>query len=126
MDHSAQRIVITGGPRTGKTTAATALGLPVRHTDDTKHMEWSAASAEVATWFDAPGPWVIEGVSAPRALRKWLAAHAEGKPCDVVQRLTVARVALTPGQSTMAKGVETVWREIEPELRRRGVRIETA
>ena len=119
------RICITGGPRTGKTTLSRRMGSAlVRHTDDLiGKLDWSGASREVARWFGHPGPWIIEGVAVPRALRKWLAAH-QGKPCDRVIVLTKAYTALDPGQATMAKGVNTVWREIQPILRARGVVVE--
>lgn len=120
------RILITGGPRTGKTTLANRIadeygdhvGTTVAHTDSliATH-DWSAASAEVATWLDAPGPWIIEGVALSRALRKWREAHpGEPPPVDKVIRLTEPYKSLTPGQATMAKGEETVWREIETWL----------
>lgn len=118
------RIVIAGGPRTGKTSFARTLGQH-RSTDDLigTH-DWSGVSELVASqWMVAPGPWVIEGVAAVRALRKWLVAHPEGKPCDVVHWLRKPMVARSPGQETMAKGCESVWREVEPELRRRGVEV---
>ena len=78
------RVVIAGGPRTGKTTHANKLGAEsgarVRHTDDLiGRLEWSAASQEVSQWFDEPGPWIVEGVAVPRAVRKWLAAHPSKK-----------------------------------------------
>ena len=95
----------------------------VRHTDHLIHLGWSEASAAAALWFDTPGPWVVEGVAAPRALRKWLAAHPEGKPCDVLIVLTEPHEPLTPGQAAMAKGCETVLREVRGELERRGVEI---
>ncbi|HEY0194873.1 MAG TPA: hypothetical protein VGC42_27360, partial [Kofleriaceae bacterium] len=79
------RILITGGPRTGKTTLAGALEVEllaqrgagpapaVRHTDDmieqTKHLGkdgWSEASRLASLWLDAHGPWIIEGVAASR------------------------------------------------------------
>lgn len=121
------RIAIAGGPRCGKTTLAATLGAElVRCSDDVATLGWSEASAEVATWFDAPGPWVIEGVALARALRKWLATNPEGAPCDVVHLLNKPYVELTPGQATMAKGCITVWTGIEAELRRRGVRIEAS
>jgi len=124
MTHApARRIVIVGGPRTGKTTLAATLGLPARHTDDVMRLGWSAASAEVATWFGAPGPWVVEGVATARALRKWLAAHAAGRPCDRVILLWRPAVDVTPRQSVMARGVRTVWREIAPEVVVRGVEV---
>lgn len=122
------RVVVAGGPRTGKTTLARqklASGFRVRHADEliATH-EWSAASAHVATWLDEPGPWVVEGVTAVRGLRKWLAAHPEGKPCDVVAWLDRPQVARSPGQETMARGTLTIWSGVWPELVRRGVEIQ--
>lgn len=123
----AERWCIAGVPRAGKTTLADTQAADyngvVLHTDDTIPLGWSEASAEVATWFDRPGPWIIEGVAVPRALRKWLAANPEGKPCDHVLFLGTAREDLTGGQRTMAKGVITVFREIEAELAARGVSV---
>lgn len=123
------QVLITGGPRTGKTTLAdrlgAKLGIPVRHTDDlVGQLSWSEASEEVAwSWLADPLPFIIEGVSIPRALRKWLAANPEGKPADKIIYLSVPRAELSAGQAAMAKGVATVWREVAPELVRRGVEI---
>lgn len=113
------RIAITGGPRTGKTALA---GPNARSTDEAMGLGWSEASEHCASWFDDGGPSVVEGVAVPRALRKWLATNT-GRPCDEVVVLTEPRVARSNGQITMAKGVETVMREIEPELKRRGVKV---
>jgi len=122
------RLLITGGPGTGKTTLAGILarehGVPVYHTDDTIDLGWSDASAEVSRWLDRHlPPWVIEGVAVPRALRKWLAAHPEGKPADELIVLTHAHRDLAPGASRMARGVATVLDEILPELAARGVKV---
>ena len=131
------RLCIIGGPKTGKTTLAAELAASpgplavgtagsafrVRCSDEAMHLGWSEASAEVALWLDNAGPWIVEGVAVPRALRKWLAAHAEGKPCDIVLVLTTAHVELSKGQAAMGKGVATVWAEVLPELRRRGVEV---
>jgi hypothetical protein len=125
------RVLITGGPRTGKTTlsesTARELGITAHHTDDLiGKLDWSAASAHVAEWMKTPGPWIIEGVAIPRALRKWLAAHPDGKPADRIVFLenVKASIPLTKGQAAMGKGLGTVWAEIMPELRARGVQIE--
>lgn len=123
------RIIVAGGPRTGKTTLAdrlaAGLGITARHTDDLiGTLDWSASSAEVATWFDADGPWVIEGVAAARAIRKWLAAHPEGTPANVVHLLTEPFEPLNTRQLGMAKGCETVWNEIAGELLARGVTVQ--
>lgn len=131
------RLCIIGGPKTGKTTLAAELAASrgplavgtaegafrVRSSDEAMHLGWSEASAEVALWLDNAGPWIVEGVAVPRALRKWLAAHAEGKPCDIVLVLTTAHIELSKGQAAMGKGVATVWAEVLPELRRRGVEV---
>jgi hypothetical protein len=123
------RTLIVGGPKTGKTTRSEALaqetGIPAWHADSLIDTHaWSEASQAVADSFDSPGPWIIEGVSVPRAIRKWLAAHPEGKPADKILVRTQPHVDLSPGQRTMTKGVWTVWNEVLPELYRRGVTIE--
>lgn len=139
------RILITGGPRTGKTTLAEHLALGgtwtaecgtgpsrtygpgpdcVRHTDDliaeTAHLGkdgWSEASRLASLWFDGAGPWIIEGVAASRALRKWHEAHpGEPPPVDRVIYLREPHETLTPGQTSMAKGVATVHRQLEDWL----------
>lgn len=147
--HEAERehVVVTGIPRAGKTTFANAMGgegaADVLHTDDligvqldAGPLDWSGVSAYVAERWLAGGPLVeslgrlelralfVEGVAAVRALRKWLAAHPEGKPCDRVLWFGTPVVALTPGQASLAKGCRTVWAEVEPLLRARGVAIE--
>lgn len=122
------RVVLTGSPRAGKTTASEAiaaeLGVVARHTDSLiDSHKWGEDSIEVATWFDAPGPWVVEGVTCVRALRKWLAAHPHGKPCDVVQLHQRPHVELSKGQESMRKGIVTIWAGLLPELLLRGVEV---
>lgn len=159
------RIVILGGPKTGKTTMAAQLfervrcncktpprvidgrtygmharecdawlpeDIRLRHTDDLieqcKHLgrdAWSEASRIASTWLDEPGPWIIEGVAMARALRKWREAHpGERPPVDRVIRLTTPHVELVKGQAAMAKGEETVWREIVMWLIDSGVLVD--
>jgi dephospho-CoA kinase len=125
-----KRILIIGGPRTGKTTLAEKLheetGAPIRHMDDliATH-DWSGVSEAASRWFNDPGPWIIEGASGARALRKWLAANPAGKPCDILYLLTEPRVDLIKGQAAMAKGCETVWNEIAEDIFARGVELKT-
>jgi dephospho-CoA kinase len=124
----APRVVVAGGPLTGKTTlalrAGRQFGRQVRHSDALiKSHEWSEGSAEVARWLDEPGEWIIEGVATARALRKWLAGHP-GQPLDwIALYLREPMQTRSRGQETLAKGVETVWREIVPELTARGVMV---
>lgn len=115
--------LITGVPRAGKTTAAKAMDGPVRHTDDTKGMEWSEASSEVARWFDEENV-IIEGVAIPRALRKWLKDNPTGKPADRVVWMDQELKPLDVGQRRMATGNRTVFAEIADELKRRGVQLD--
>ncbi len=118
--------VIAGGPKAGKTTLAASYDagdIDVRHTDDLiETHEWSGASATVAEWFNDAGPWIVEGVAVPRALRKWMAANS-GKPCDTAIWMPHAKAERTPGQAAMAKGCQTVWDSIKAELEARGVTI---
>jgi len=121
------RILIAGIPRAGKTTLAATLErehkLSARHTDTLIPLGWSEASDAAAQWIDEPGPWIIEGVAAIRALRKWLASNP-GKPADVVHWLGHEHMALSTGQASMALGCRKVWDEVMPELIGRRVRIE--
>ena len=116
------RTVITGVPRSGKTTMSEDMS-HVRHTDDNMGVGWSQHSEAVSYWFDSPGPWVIEGVAAVRALRKWLKRTPTGMPCDTVVYLDREVVPLSKPQAIMASGCNTIWDEIKGELSKRGVAI---
>lgn len=118
------RIAIAGSPQSGKTTLSKTLNQGAMHTDDYMHLGWSKNSDVVSCWFDNPLMEVIEGVTVPRALRKWLKYNDTGKPVDKVIYLNNPYPKLTKGQQTMAKGCRTVWNEIVPELLKRGVIIE--
>lgn len=121
------RLVIAGGPRTGKTSLAQALlddGAegPVLHTDDLIDLGWSEASEAASRWLDEPGPWIVEGVAAGRALRKWLTRTPPGiTPCDAVLYLDQPQVEISEAQERMRKGCRTVWEEIHIALHSRGV-----
>lgn len=130
------RIIIIGGPRTGKTTMAEDLrrraGVQhIRHTDDLADMEWSRASEVASTWIDEPAPWLIEGVAAVRALRKWLRRNPTGRPCELIILAWHHVVDSTPGQVAMARGVRTIWEgpvsdggpSVKSDVESRGVRI---
>ncbi len=120
-----QRVCVTGAPKSGKTTFALGnellTGVPTFHTDDLGG-EWSAVSRRAASWLEQDGPWLIEGVRVPHALRKWLLAHPEGKPCDVLIVLD-DRDGMSDKQRAMGVGIATILAEILPELKRRGVEV---
>lgn len=85
--------------------------------------DWDSAAEEVAKWIDDGDGWVIEGVMAVRGLRQWLADNP-GKALDAtVILLAEPRLPLSPRQSAMAKGVQTVWNEILPDLKSRGATV---
>lgn len=121
------RIAIIGPPRAGKTTLAEELGrsrgLPILHADDLIPLGWSAASAEIARVLHTTSHLIVEGVSVVRALRKALAA-CSCRPCERCIILEQPRSRLSRGQLAMARGCESILREIEPELLRRGVPLE--
>jgi len=121
-----QRLLISGGPRRGKSHLARRIaadGRRYHHGEELKDLEWSVGSQRASEWLDEPGPWVCENVAMARALRKWLRRNPTGKPADLIVVLRLPVDDRVKGQDTMAAGVETVWREIEPELRARGVTI---
>ena len=122
------RLVIGGGPRTGKTTLSMTCphDVWVFHTDSLiAHWDWSASSEKVAALFDREGEWVIEGVATVRALRKWLKNNAEGTPCDRMIWCGEPFLKRNKGQESMAKGCETIWAAVCPLLAKRGVEIIT-
>jgi hypothetical protein len=128
LSRPADRTVILGGPRSGKSTLAQNISrgrIRIRGTDELLGLGWSDSSLVASSWFEYPGPWICEGVTTPRALRKWLARNHSGLPAD---RLVWNNHPVAPrnaGQETMAKGCATVWLEIADELESRGAEIIT-
>lgn len=119
------RIAICGAPNTGKTYLSNTMPRPVFHTDDLiGRTDWTGQSAEVAEWMEMPGPWVIEGVSVIRAIRKFIKAHPGEKPCDKLLIMTCQYVPLNPGQARMASTINKHLAEVEPQLLALGVRVQ--
>lgn len=127
-----ERVIIIGGPRTGKTTLARQLSPAARSTDDIIGLGWSAESEAVSHWFDERGPWVIEGVTIVRALRKWFERNplvpreriAQRKPCDRIIFLRTPFVRLNPKQLSMADGHETIWGKVASDVALRCIPVE--
>lgn len=123
------RLMITGGPKCGKTTLAAKLwiqyGFTVRHTDDViNRIHWSTTSDTVVKWLDEPGPWIIEGVAGLRALRKWFAQNSIGIPADKVIWMDRPMHSRTVRQEALAKGCLSIWNEVKPMLLAAGVSVE--
>jgi hypothetical protein len=129
------RTLITGSPKTGKTTLALELAEKsgVRHfcTDPQNHpsvpagvsgtpvgLDWSECSLWVAQhWLELPGSWVIEGVAVPRALRKWHAEHPDAPPpCDSLLVLVHTHEPLTPRHAKMSQDLHGVLDELRDWL----------
>ncbi len=125
------RVVITGGPRVGKTTFAAALleemrrqwpGMTCFATDDMiGAADWSEQSAELAERYLQAGPWLIEGVTNVRALRKFLDRDLGDKPCDVVIYFDYPVVELTSRQEGMRKSCRTIFDQARERLESAGV-----
>lgn len=104
------RIIITGPPRTGKTTLSKNYesSNKVFHTDDWISKGWSGQSEECVRVIETEKIFVIEGVAAIRGIRKYLDKHGE-LPVDHIIILTEIHEQYTKeGQWSMAKGIRTV------------------
>lgn len=123
------RVIVIGGPRAGKSTYAKQSGLPHYCTDPKslvkepidgvtylpEGLKWSEDSDYILSkWFSKPGDWIIEGVGAVRALRKWSLVHKHANPCDeiVVIHDNHPSVTMLDGQLAMQKGVMKIWGEV--------------
>lgn len=123
------RVIIIGGPRSGKSTLAKRLSLSgaIHYCTDPKSLvkdvlpnvnylpeglNWGDDSQYVIdNWFSKNGNWVIEGVGAIRALRKWRNNEA---PCDKILFIkdSFPGIKLLDGQASMHKSIHTIWNEI--------------
>ena len=120
------KIIIIGGPRTGKSTLAKSFGLPVYCGDPKSKVkdveeginylpeiqDWSTQSLYICREWFTKSEGIFEGVGMVRALRKWAVLN-DAMPCDKIIYLTEAKVEQSKGQVSMTKGVRTVWDEIK-------------
>jgi hypothetical protein len=145
------RIVVLGGPRTGKTTYATKLAKQLgvhlastgKHTEDPEGLVSVKNYGKVSTddylnrydYKELPSrviddlrkmdSFVLEGTQAARVLRRWLReAPEEPKLDNTLVFLGKPWVPRNPRQEATTKGVKTVWRDLEPLLKRYGVPYE--
>ena len=113
------KIVIAGHPKTGKTTIAgqfAEAGYKVYHTDDVIELGHGADSQAVSEWFDESGEWVVEGVTGPRAVRKWLDRHP-GLPFPALVFYLREQVVPWDNKGTFVKGLDTVWAQVSDKVR---------
>lgn len=125
------RILIAGVPRSGKTTLAKQMaaetGAPLFHTDDLiGSLNWSELSRHVAEdWMARPGPWIIEGVRVPHAVRKWFRDMKRADaPCDRMIWMPTPRLELSDRQRSLAKGCLKVFDEVVERALESGVGME--
>lgn len=130
------RVLIVGWPRSGKTTyardLAQKLGLEHLCTDPQNKcdpgvrgipndLEWGESSQFVANHLLGLNA-IVEGVSVPRALRKWREMNpGSPPPVDKVIWLDPRFEQVTSGHMGMGKGIDQVMEELQSWL---GDRIE--
>lgn len=103
IDLSADKIMITGACRAGKTTAVSQLDTDhaILHTDDFKDRPWAEIPYLILDWAAGRDRWLIEGVSGIRALRKGLTA-------DVVYWFDKPVIPVSKTRLVMNKGLRTI------------------
>jgi adenylate kinase family enzyme len=136
------RIVVIGGPRTGKTTYATKLakqlGVHLGSTGKRTEQEDGLVSTDNymrrSNWKTLPevvikdlknrDSWVLEGTQAARVLRRWLKESPSEVKVDKVLVFNRPWVARNAGQEAMAKGVRTILKDLQPLLSKAGIEVE--
>lgn len=120
------RILITGWPRSGKTSFADKMfnGHVIYHTDKLipTHND-EQMSRVVCEWLKRSGPWVVEGIAVVSGL-KLFCDECGGKPCDTLYWFYAPLVPLTKGQLNQGKRLTVAmisW--LQQELSRRKVNI---
>jgi len=130
--HLPGRIVVAGGPRSGKSWLAEQLRPIDYRLHDGEELRRAGvglgpeASLIASRWLDEPGPWFCENVIMGRALRKWMLHNPDGAPADLVIWVNDPIERRAAGQEAMATGCATVWKAIRPLLIARGVPIVNA
>ena len=129
------RIAICGGPRTGKSTfaskLATELGIELFSTgkkalvatDNFMTVGWENVPRLVMERLLELDDWILEGTQATRVLRHWYRTDPDSLKLDLVYLFERPWVIRNGGQNAMAKGVQTIWRDVRPELINRNVPI---
>jgi hypothetical protein len=129
------RIAICGGPRTGKSTfaskLATELGIELFSTgkkalvatDNFMDVGWENVPRLVMERLLELDDWILEGTQATRVIRHWYRTAPETLQLDRVYFFERPWVVRNGGQNAMAKGVQTIWREVRAELHKRGIPI---
>lgn len=126
------RTVILGGPLAGKSTLAAELaadGTPVYCCDplskvrepraDVSYLpegmpmagDDGAAAWVTKEWLSRPGPWIVEGWIAARALRRWVRSRRDD-PCDRIIVCITPMAGRTPAQEAQTRAVMTVWYQV--------------
>ena len=135
------RIVVIGGPRTGKTTYATKLAREFgahlastgKRTPDESGLVSTDNYMRRANWGTLPDVvlkdlkdrdnWVLEGTQAARVLRRALKEDPSFK-VDKVLVFNRPWVTRNGGQEAMAKGVRTILKDMAPLLKKAGIEVE--
>lgn len=129
MSYSDERIIIIGGPNSGKSYYAEQISGrysidDVKYTDSLiETYSWEEIAEMVSNWFIAEAPWIICGMMCCRGLRYWFRYNNLIKPCDRI--IFIDRIVdRSTRQKAMFKVMNDIWNEILPEVKRRGIRVE--
>jgi len=126
----ANRIIITGHPYAGKTTLARTMDLPIYSTDTIEQCRIAYNNVTylpglvpkeyvseyiIENWFNKP-KFIIEGVAAVRALRRWARMYPRVMPCDKI--IFLRNNSPFERHISMTKAIDTIWDEISSTFAR--------
>lgn len=121
------KIVIAGGPRTGKSSFARKLNeklnIPIISTDNYIACGWSEAPHKIIEDIIDLPDYILEGVNSGRTIRKLVEKDIKLE-FDKVYYLEQPMVEYDKkGQAALNKGCKTVWLDVIPSLDDAGIEV---
>ena len=120
------RVLISGVPRSGKTTLSKLLAgkQATFHTDTLMGGDTFEKQGHlVASLLEDNNYYIYEGCMVVRGVREWFNVHIDEAPCEVFIWLEEPRTALNSSQQKVLRNIKPVFDSVIDELQNTGVVI---